>query len=107
MGWAGGEGCIRGFLIYHFPMEITIDQAGRIVVPKVLRERFGLFPGTEMVIEAEGNGLRLRPREIASTFVEKKGVLVHHAEGPAQDIDVAAFINRERESRAHSGNPIR
>lgn len=32
-------------------MSITIDRAGRIVVAKALRERFGLHPGTELEIE--------------------------------------------------------
>jgi AbrB family looped-hinge helix DNA binding protein len=81
-------------------MSITIDRAGRIVVPKALRERFGLHAGTELEIEAVADGLRLRPRDSEPAFIEKDGVLVHHAAGPALDLDVAAFINRERNSRA-------
>jgi AbrB family looped-hinge helix DNA binding protein len=83
-------------------MSITIDSAGRIVVPKALRERFGLHPGTELEIEAAPDGLRLRARDSAPAFIEKEGVLVHHAGGPAMEIDVAAFINREREARSTS-----
>jgi AbrB family looped-hinge helix DNA binding protein len=81
-------------------MSITIDRAGRIVVPKALRERFGLHAGTELEIEAVGDGLRLRVRDSGPAFIEKEGVLVHHAAGPAMEIDVAAFINRERDRRA-------
>jgi AbrB family looped-hinge helix DNA binding protein len=81
-------------------MSITIDRAGRIVVPKAFRERFGLHPGTELEIEAEADGLRLRARDSAPVFVEKEGLLIHHAAGPAMEIDVAAFINRERDGRA-------
>lgn len=33
-------------------MRTTIDRFGRIVVPKSLRERFGLQPGTEIDIDA-------------------------------------------------------
>lgn len=84
-------------------MNITIDRAGRIVVPKALRERFGLHPGTELDIEAVSDGLRLRARDAGPSFIEKEGVLVHHGAGPALDIDVAAFINNEREGRATSG----
>jgi AbrB family looped-hinge helix DNA binding protein len=86
-------------------MSITIDRAGRIVVPKALRERFGLHPGTELEIEAVADGLRLRARDSAPAFIEKEGVLVHHAAGPALQIDVAAFINRERDGRATSLAP--
>ena len=81
-------------------MSITIDRAGRIVVPKALRERFGLHPGTELEIEAVADGIRLRARDSEPAFIEKDGVLVHHAAGPALDLDVAAFINLERNSRA-------
>lgn len=83
-------------------MIITIDHAGRIVVPKALRERFGLHAGTELEIEAVADGIRLRPRDSEPAFIEKDGVLVHHGAGPAMDIDVAAFINRERGSRANT-----
>jgi len=32
--------------------------------------------------------------------VEKEGVLVHHGTEVAADIEIASFINREREARA-------
>lgn len=83
-------------------MNLTIDRAGRIVVPKALRERFGLHPGTELEIEAETDGLRLRACHSVPAFIEKEGVLVHHGPGEARQIDVAAFINLEREGRAAS-----
>lgn len=33
-------------------MRTTIDAAGRVVVPKALRDAVGLAPGTELEIEA-------------------------------------------------------
>ncbi len=86
-------------------MSITIDRAGRIVVPKAFRDRFGFHPGTELEIEAVADGLRLRARDSAPAFIEKEGILVHHAAGPALDVDVAAFINSERDGRAASLTP--
>ena len=41
-------------------MIVTIDRAGRIVVPKPFRDRFNLVPGTELAIEAAGDGVTLR-----------------------------------------------
>lgn len=39
---------------------MTIDKAGRLVIPKPLRERVGLTPG-EVEVFAEGSGLRVEP----------------------------------------------
>ncbi|MCY4027514.1 MAG: AbrB/MazE/SpoVT family DNA-binding domain-containing protein [Acidobacteria bacterium] len=79
-------------------MTITIDRAGRIVVPKKLRERFNLVAGTELEIEASGEYLRLRRVGTEPALTRKKGILVHHGDGRA-NLDLAAFIRAERESR--------
>ena len=42
-------------------MRTTIDKAGRIVVPKKLRDRLGLVAGTEIDIDEDGSGLRVEP----------------------------------------------
>ena len=81
-------------------MSITIDKAGRIVVPKALRERYSLYPGAELDVEGTADGIRLRLRGGAAPFVEKNGMLVHHGPTVATGIDVAEFINRQREGRA-------
>ena len=80
-------------------MTITIDGAGRIVVPKSLRDRFNLVAGTELEIEAGGDCLQLRRVDAEPALVRKKGILVHHG-GARTDLDVAAFIRAERESRS-------
>ena len=61
-------------------MLVTIDRAGRIVVPKSLRERFNLVAGSELEID-------------------EKGILVHHG-GARASLDVAEFIRAERDSRS-------
>lgn len=80
-------------------MTITIDRAGRLVVPKSLRERFNLVAGTELEIEVHGECLQLRRVGAEPALVRKKGILVHHA-GARAHLDVAAFIRAERESRS-------
>ena len=40
-------------------MRTTIDKAGRVVIPAVLRERAGLTPGAELEITEDDTGLRL------------------------------------------------
>ena len=41
-------------------MRCTIDKAGRLVVPKVLRDRIGLRAGAVELI-ADGTGIRIEP----------------------------------------------
>lgn len=40
----------------------TIDAAGRIIVPKALRDSLGLTAGTELEIEAADGALEIAPR---------------------------------------------
>lgn len=55
-------------------MRTTIDRAGRLVIPKVLRDRIGLTAG-EVEIQVSGSGLLVEP--IASDdLVETDGLLV-------------------------------
>jgi AbrB family looped-hinge helix DNA binding protein len=41
-------------------MRATIDRAGRVVIPKSLRDHLGLSPG-EVDITVDGAGLRVEP----------------------------------------------
>ncbi|MGC2174922.1 MAG: AbrB/MazE/SpoVT family DNA-binding domain-containing protein [Acidimicrobiales bacterium] len=55
-------------------MRTSIDKAGRLVVPKVLRDRLGLQSG-EVEITADGASLRVEP-VFDDSLVEKDGRLV-------------------------------
>ncbi len=46
---------------YHNPMEAAIDQAGRIVLPKPIRDALGLLPGTKVDISPYGAGAQIPP----------------------------------------------
>ena len=69
------------------------------MVPKQLRDRFNLVAGTELEIEATGDGLRLRKIVSEPTLIRKKGFLVHHGTTRAA-IDIVEFIRAEREARS-------
>jgi len=55
-------------------MKTTIDKAGRLVIPKQLRDRVGLVPG-EVDIVADGAGLRIEPVS-TDQLVERDGHLL-------------------------------
>ena len=80
-------------------MLVTIDRAGRVVVPKQLRDRFNLVPGTELEIEAGRDGVTLRKVGTEPSLIRKKGILVHHGSARVT-VDIVEFMRAEREARS-------
>jgi AbrB family looped-hinge helix DNA binding protein len=76
-------------------MRTTIDAAGRLVIPKQLRDRLGLQPG-EVDVEADGADLRVRP--VADDhLVEEDGWLLVPASGTTlTDADVQALRDADQ-----------
>jgi AbrB family looped-hinge helix DNA binding protein len=78
-------------------MTVTIGKAGRIVLPKPLREAMGLKEGDRLEVDRFGGELHLvhQPTRYKLTYKDGFPTL----EGPA-DFDVVEEINRAREARA-------
>jgi AbrB family looped-hinge helix DNA binding protein len=81
-------------------MTLTLDKFCRLVVPKALREQFGLGPGAELEVRVEGAGICLRPRQPAASLVEQNGILVCAGELPVAAWDVGAFLEEQRAQRS-------
>ena len=80
---------------------IQIDKAGRVVLPKPLREQFNLLPGDKLRLSVEGNGFRLEPADAGGEMVRKGSVLVFTG-GFAEAITTAKvnqLIEQDREGR--------
>jgi AbrB family looped-hinge helix DNA binding protein len=84
------------FRWYSSPMEAVIDQAGRIVLPKAIRDALGLLPGTKVDISPYGAGVQLVPTGRTARLVEEDGVLVAAGETPVDDEMVFALIDASR-----------
>lgn len=57
-------------------MKTTIDSAGRIVVPKPLRQRLGFAPGQELELRERDGLLEILHAPTAMELVSRKGVAV-------------------------------
>lgn len=69
-------------------MRSTIDKAGRLVIPKALRDSLGLVPG-EVEVTPDGAGLRIEP--VANDQLQDEdGLLVI----PAADVTVGDDLVR-------------
>ncbi len=55
---------------------VSIDQAGRIVIPKAVREELHLEPGDTLQLESEGDTVKLRPIRSSTPLIKKRGVWV-------------------------------
>jgi AbrB family looped-hinge helix DNA binding protein len=56
-------------------MKATIDRAGRLVVPKAVRDACGLEPGSEVEIRAVEGRVEIEPAPLDVTL-ERRGRLV-------------------------------
>lgn len=77
-------------------MEATVDDVGRIVLPKPLRDRLGLSPGTKVDVSEYGAGLQVVPRGRTARLVESDGRLVATADTPVTDEDVFGLLDAGR-----------
>jgi AbrB family looped-hinge helix DNA binding protein len=80
-------------------MRTTIDKAGRVVIPAVIRERAGLKPGSELEVTVDEFAVRLErvapgPRLVK---VGRRTVARPTASGETRTkLDIAALVEEER-----------
>jgi AbrB family looped-hinge helix DNA binding protein len=77
--------------------KITIDKAGRVVLPKPLRDRLQLAPGDTFHLESEGERITLRPVRQNVMLKKELGVWVY--QGEPTDASIPDLVDRERENR--------
>ena len=69
--------CQWGNPLYNGIMsKATLDQAGRVVLPKPLRAELRLSAGDVFDVSVEGDAVTLRPRRAATPLQKERGVWV-------------------------------
>jgi AbrB family looped-hinge helix DNA binding protein len=80
-------------------MRIAIDAAGRLVVPKALRDELGIGGATELEAESRDGVIELAVADVAARVEERDGVPViasQEAVAPLTADEVRAAIDRVR-----------
>jgi AbrB family looped-hinge helix DNA binding protein len=83
-------------------MKTTIDSAGRVVIPKALRDRAGLRPGTELEIRCSNGVIEIARAAPRGRLVREGAFLVWEPEsgvGTVSEEEIVALIEADRERR--------
>lgn len=76
---------------------IKIDKAGRIMLPKSVRDKMRLGAGDELQLESEGEQIVLRPIRPKATLRKEHGIWVY--QGKKTDVSIPDLIDGECQRR--------
>jgi AbrB family looped-hinge helix DNA binding protein len=79
-------------------MTLKIDKAGRVILPKPVRDRFGLHAGSDLEIRETPEGIVLRPVHQRPSLIKKGVFWVYTGEIPP-GYDILKAIDEDREER--------
>lgn len=82
-------------------MTLTIDPAGRIILPKPLRDRLGLRAGAKLEVTESTEGLLLRRVDQRPSLAREGPFLIHQGVA-APGFEVVRDIEEHREERIRS-----
>ncbi|MEO8053463.1 MAG: AbrB/MazE/SpoVT family DNA-binding domain-containing protein [Acidobacteriota bacterium] len=77
--------------------KLTLDRAGRVLIPKTLRQELQLGPGDALQLESKGEQITLRPIRPKALLKKEHGVWVY--QGEATHASIPDLIDRERVKR--------
>lgn len=79
--------------------KVTIDGAGRVVIPKDLRDALRLAPGDTLNLESDGEQVTLRPERAASPMHKEKGIWIFHSGEKISVAETNSVLSAIREGR--------
>jgi AbrB family looped-hinge helix DNA binding protein len=77
--------------------KLNLDKAGRVVIPKNLRDRLRITNGDALEIDGDEDRITMRPLRVKAKLAKELGIWVY--QGRAEDESVLDLVDREREAR--------
>ncbi len=71
-------------------MRTTIDHAGRVVIPKAVRDEAGLGAGTEVEVVFRDGRVEIQPAAVPMRVTKRAGAVVVEAEGDMPQLTAEA-----------------
>lgn len=79
--------------------QVTLDKAGRIVLPKPLRDELRLQAGDTLELECSSDEITLRPARGNGQLRKKHGIWVYRSGGRLSQAEVDKTVREVREER--------
>jgi AbrB family looped-hinge helix DNA binding protein len=82
--------------------KVTLDKAGRVVLPKILRDELHLSAGDTLELTVEGQQMTLRPQRAAPPLQKERGVWVFRSGEKLTAAETCEALRNIREQRSRT-----
>lgn len=79
-------------------MKVSIDNRGRVPIPRELRDRLHLKPGELLNLEVDDKSIKIRPERRGTRLIKQGWLLVADVAVPPH-FDVVDWIREDRAAR--------
>jgi AbrB family looped-hinge helix DNA binding protein len=80
----------------------VLDNAGRVVIPKTMRDELGLGPGDTVSIELDQQRVTIRAEQTGSRMRRENGLWVFHSGEPFANDEIVEAIEKNRRERSRT-----
>jgi AbrB family looped-hinge helix DNA binding protein len=83
---------------------VTIDKAGRMVLPQGVRKQFGLRTGSSLDLHITSDSIILYPVETRAALTQENGLYVHEGKPDGKILDAVESARDERNRAVWGGS---
>jgi AbrB family looped-hinge helix DNA binding protein len=80
-------------------VRVTLDKAGRVIIPEQMLEELQLAPGDALELESAGEQIKLHPVRVSPPLMQEHGVWVLHTGQPLPASSTHKLLAQMREER--------